>query len=248
MRRGFTLIELMVVVAIIAIIGVVGGITLSSRMATSRLEGAARSLAADLAYARTAALFKGCHMRFILCRDARCTDRVLTERVNGYLGTDAGLARYYAILRRAQYTDVSQPCYFEGTDPSSGADGFYDQWDFDRKPQALPQGVAFSAIYTGEGGSLDVSDWSDTSSSEAGNSLYFHASPNALTPMVFPVEYSNMPDNLGRAVFQLGLEDCSPTNPSDDCTAYIISMTSGGEVSVIQCEPGVREDGTRTCY
>jgi prepilin-type N-terminal cleavage/methylation domain-containing protein len=55
-RRGMTLIELIVVVAVLAIIGAISGPSLTGYMARQSLRGSANEAAADLQYARSEAV------------------------------------------------------------------------------------------------------------------------------------------------------------------------------------------------
>jgi len=55
-KKGFTLLELIIVIAIIAILSAIGAPTFSSYMATRRLNGAARQVQSDLFAARMRAI------------------------------------------------------------------------------------------------------------------------------------------------------------------------------------------------
>ncbi|MGA0162992.1 MAG: pilus assembly FimT family protein, partial [Bdellovibrionota bacterium] len=173
-EKAYTLIELMIVVAIIGAVAAIGAISISSRIQSSRLETAAMSLSADLAYARSAALFKGCHTRIIFCADAKCSTKV----------SNVTSATHYAILRRAQYTDPAADCYIDGTDPSPSTSHF-DDWDYDKTPKPLPSGVQFSDIYSDA--AVSVADWDSVTDSEAEDSVYFHSSPYAVNAIYIPL-------------------------------------------------------------
>jgi len=232
---AFTLMELMIVVAIMGVVAVIGGISISSRIKSSRLETAAMSLAADLAYARSAALFKGCHTRIILCLDSKCGTKTANPPV----------ARYYAILRRAQYSNSAESCYGGVTGPTDG----YADWDFDKPPRPLPSGVKLyrpSGFYN-FASTISHANWSDIGSDEASRSLYFHSSPYAINAIHIPLRASVVPmadSNRGRPVFQMGLDDCAPG--ASGCTGYIISISEAGETFVTVCPGAI--GGVQACY
>jgi len=252
---GFTLTELMVVVAIVAIITVLGVVSLNSRMKVSRLEEAAQALAADLSYTKTAALFKGCPTRIIFCLDKNCTESgrqvsSITVGTDG-IGSGSTLARYFSILRKVQYTNSNGSCYSSaaGGDPDGGATAYFDNWDFDRKPQELPIGVAITPIYLD--GVPDFSDWGSESSGEAGNSIWF---PSSITDADTNLDFANIPvDNAlaangSHVVFQVRMDNCDPTDPGADCAGFLIVMDSSGETSIRPCNPGGRADLTDNCF
>lgn len=254
MRKSsaFTLTELMIVVAIIAIISVVGGISLTSRLAVSRLEGAVQTLASDVSYARSAALFKGCPTRIILCEDASCVTKATSTTSSGVIGSGTEPARYYAVLRRTQYASSAQNCYSSGSDSDAGDARAFAEWDYDRKPQALPRGVAFSPIYTNQ--VLNTSDWSSISSVEAGNSIWFPTSISDTTASLqgvvnIPVDSSSVLDSASRSIlFQLQLDSCDASNADDDCRGYFVTIDESGETAVRGCTAGTRTNTSDICF
>lgn len=269
MRAGFTLTELMITVAIVAIVSVVGAITVNSRLQTARLEEAALTVAADLSYARTAAIFKNCLTRFVFCQDNLCSnfgsDTNLSngtgESVSFETGADAEPARFYAIVRKSQYTEAGEECFNPGgTDPDVGSGSELVAFDYDRKPQRIGRGVAFEFIYR------DVSDfnneWVDgggallnEDSTEGQNALWFpvtrtdaSADADGLTGLLnLPVD--NPRDADGNfVVFQLQLDNCDPSDADDDCNAYFVTMDDAGETDVRKCVPGARTNNSNICF
>jgi|GEM_PF-6059278 len=260
-NQAFTLTELMIVVAIITIVSVIGAITLNSRMHVSRLEDAAQTLASDLAYARSAALFKGCPTRIILCTDRNCSSsgRAVKQRGGSggkpeFIGSSSDdPANYYATLREAQYSDGNGDCYVSsGSDPDGGAPNGYNYMDFDRRPQAIPSGIVFNPIYSGTNQVINYSDWSSTSSSEASNSLWF---PTSISDSNANDSLANIPVDTPQdsksayVVFQLSLDSCDSTDPHGDCVAYFVTMDTSGETGIRRCTPGSRTaNQTDTCF
>lgn len=244
----------MIVVAIIAIISVVGGVSLTSRLAVSRLEEAVQTLASDVSYARSAALFKGCPTRIILCQDASCVTKATgtTSLSSGVIGSGTEPARYYAVLRRTQYTSSAQNCFSSGSDPDAGDARAFTQWDYDRKPQALPRGVAFSPIYTNQ--VVNTIDWSSVSTTDAGNSIWFPTSISDTTASLegvvnIPVDSSSVLDSTGRSIlFQLQLDSCDASNVDDDCRGYFVTIDESGETAVKGCTAGSRSNNPDVCF
>lgn len=238
--KAFTLMELMIVVAIIAIISVIGGISINSRLRVSRLEDAALALASDASYARTSALFKGCPTRFVFCSDRLCP----STDISG-VSVEAD-ARYYATLRLSQYADSTADCYVSGSTDSDDSLGVLNAFDFDRKPQAIPNGIKFKFIYQGGSSNFDQDKWTnfDKGSSEANNSLWF---PSSIDDSDANVGVANVPDSDPDAnmmdasggnyiLFQLQFDDCDPTDSGDDCLAYFVVMDTSGETNIKRCE------------
>lgn len=235
----------MVVVAIIAVLSVAGGITLNSRLAASRLESAAGTLASDLRAARSSAMFKGCPTRFIVCADKTCSTTAGTGRnvttqsssSGNYLGTSAGPAQYYGVLRMSQSTDSAATCYNTNAVGTS-LDG-YTYWDFDRRPQTIPRGVVITPVYSSAGSVPDhAGNWSTSTDPAATNSIWFSSSSGTLTA---PVNTASNGDSI---VFQVSLEGCDPKSSTSDCVAYFVTVGSGGVVNTVKCSPGARASGT----
>lgn len=254
---AFTLIELMIVLVIAIVLSAIGYINITSRLKTARLEEAAQTLVSDLSYARSAAMLKGCPTRFIFCNDRTCSPGAGTAVVSGVnsdnravIGTNATPsvpARYYAIQRfsQADPSGTSSMCYNSAAIPSA-SDG-YAYWDFDRRPQAIPQGVSFFPIYT-SGGLADQTDWKwdQLSSAAAGNAIWFNSSGDLTSAAM--TDTANVVGSAVdyRIVFQIGLDTCTPTN-TDDCIAYLISIpANGGTAKFTKCESntGNRSRGT----
>lgn len=246
---GFTLIELLVVVAISLILAVIAGISLNSRLTISRLEQAAQTLVSDLRYARSSAMFKNCPVRVVFCDSRDCGALTATRQSGGYgnfIGTSADApTSYYAMIRESQKEDSSgsTPCYnSNAVNALSSPSDPWQYWDFDRRPQSLPQGVIFTSIYsTFPAGTYD---WSSTSDAQATNSIYFSSSTGQ-----FNVPVSGGTASNGDTIaFQLSLSGCSPASSSDDCLAYLITVGSGGDINMVKCAPGGRADNTDNCF
>src|SRR5690606_34979766 len=95
-------------------------------------------------------------------------------------------------------------------------DGF-DQWDFDQKPRAISRGVRVAAIYADSANQIpNTSDWSDSTSAQAGDSIWFPSNPTAATGMVnIPLDATDADGN--RIMFQLSPDDCDPSVVGEDC-------------------------------
>lgn len=238
---GFTIIELMIVVVIIGVLSAIGGVTLNSRMRTSRLEDAAQTLVTDVSYARGAAALKSCPTRFIFCNSKTCLDAGATT-VSGNIGDVMTGGTYYAILRMSQNQPggESQPCY-NAEAVSSSLDKF-QFWDFDRRPQPLPKGVKFTAIYNNGWAAANSADWQYSTNAFAANTLYFRSSDSSAN-----VPVTGSAANGDKIAFQLQLDDCDPS-ANEDCGAYFVTVGSGGIVSLVRCESGGRVDNTNKCF
>ncbi len=240
---GFTLVELMVTVAIATILAIIGGITIQSRLRTGNLEAAAQQLVSDVSYARSAAMFKGCATRFIFCKTKTCltaSDHAVAQNANKKIQIDSGAAAsYYAILRNSSVTSGAT-CENTSAIPATGStsDG-YANWDFDRRPQALPKGIAFTNIYDNIGNLDD--EWAETTEAVSSNSLYFSSQFGDVISGV-NIPNGSLMTNGNKAVLQVGFDDCNPAS-ADDCPAYIISVGSGGNVDAIKCSKGTRGTG-----
>jgi prepilin-type N-terminal cleavage/methylation domain-containing protein len=229
--RGFTLIELMVVVMIAVVVTVLGYMSISSRMRVARLEEAAQVLTSDLTYTRSAAMLKGCRSRIILCPDRTCL---------GISGAVANVDtdRFYAIMRQSSEMGTG-PCESAAAVPA--ADDGFTNWDFDRRPSGLPQGVRFVDVYTA---GLNVQNWDTAATSAAGNSLYFRTDGSFVAPataqMLVPGSTLNH-----TILFQVTLDDCNPALESEDCPAYFIGIpAAGGTARFAKCSAGTRLAGT----
>ncbi len=259
MRRqdqGFTLIELMIVVAIAAIATVLGFVSLNSRMKASSLEQAASQLESDLSYARSAALLKGCRTRLIFCNNRDCTapDVVASGAcptggsANCVLSQSGGIpAQYYAILRYSQNISNTDSC-FTSEAVANALDGF-DYWDFDRRPQPIPKGVALINIYSGAFGDLSDADWNSSVSGDAGESIWFDTEGELHSPLV---ANALVPDTslAYRIVFQAQHEDCVVTS-SENCLGFLVSIpVNGGTAKTTRCNLGTSRTGDNTngCY
>lgn len=233
--------------AIAVILTVIGYVNIGSRMRTSRLDQAVQTISADLTYARSAAMLKGCPTRIIFCTNKACSDTNVSAAspvsgggalISNSVGTTA--ARFYAIQRYSQAVNAlsSEGCYNEAAVNALG-DGF-DYWDFDRRPVELPLGVGFVPIYGSDNDDVpDQSDWSSTTSSAAGNSLWFNRSGVA---QLNSVENANVAGSSTtyRIMFQVTLDNCEVTGSTDaDCLAYLVSMPpDGGTATFTKCNFG----------
>jgi prepilin-type N-terminal cleavage/methylation domain-containing protein len=228
-KKAFTLVELIIVVLIIGIVGALSYAGLSSRSQVANLEKAVQVLAADVSYARSAAVMKRCQTRFILCMDSLCTD----------LAGDGEDPRFYAILRRSHGDQASLQSCFNPNAVALADDGF-EFWDFDLSPKAIPRGVSFEDVYVGTW--LDSSDWLIVENEEpVENSLWFPTSPSATLPapvadpdgrsrlVASPITNSRAEGN-GSILFQMGLTECD-----EDCPLYWVLLMDSGETQVRRC-------------
>jgi prepilin-type N-terminal cleavage/methylation domain-containing protein len=241
---GFTLIEILVALAIIAIVSVIGINTMTSRSVQIALEESAKSLRDDLSYARMAATLKGCPTRFIFCMDKLCNpgnaqNSSITGIAGGIVGASGSPAQFYSIMR------MTTPCSSQaGVDASQ--DGFAN-WDHDVKPRQLPGGVVFSSIYTSSG-VINRDNWTSSTGNaiEAGNSLWF--SPT-LSPTYGTIPAGGAVEASGNFIaFQLRLAACDPSQ-TDDCSGYFITMSPGGVSGIKKCFNGGRSvNNTDKCF
>jgi prepilin-type N-terminal cleavage/methylation domain-containing protein len=271
-ERGFTIIELIVVMVIVAVVTTLGVISIASRWRTSKLESAAQQMLSTLSAARTASIYKNCPTRIIFCADAACSSAqarnasLLSDASGPYIAVDGVPARFYAVLRMAYYgvNNNQRSCWFAGADPSPG---LMHGWDFDSKPAALPLEVRVQPIYSNldqfneEPWMADAAvplDDSGRTSNAAINSLWFPSSADGLTasatmrpqvPANIPATNSAMPG--GRfAMLQLKLDNCNPDEDAD-CLAYIIAAGAGGRMELVACTAGTagaRPNDSNDCY
>lgn len=248
-QSGFTLVELMVVLALAIILATVGAISMNSRVSISRVESAAERIASDLAYARKAALFKGCPTRVILCGDPNCQQTGVADGANNVIGVGGEPARFYGILRLSQDDTLGNAICPNPDWVPEDADGFI-HWDFDRKPQQISRGAGVTAIYNGAGGVMDSSNDFVPGEGDAAEatSLWFPTTFEA-TPNV-PVDDGTMSADFDSAqiYFQIQLDDCEPDDADSDCLGILVGLTQGGEARVVPCDAGGRTDATETCY
>lgn len=242
---GFTLIELMVVVAIALIVTILGFISLTSRTKLASLEQSAQQLASDLTYSRSAAMLKGCPSRIVFCPNATCTaaaastiDNISLNNSATY-GAGSAAWTFYAILRQSS-TVATNPCYNSNAIPIA-SDG-WTNWDYDRRPQKIPTGIRFNvSTYSGATAiEPDQSDWSDPTSAQAANSIYFRTDGVLQMPGVEAMNVTG--SSLShRIVFQTSLDHCDPDNSSEDCAAFLVGIPrDGGVARFLKCNHRAR--------
>lgn len=243
--------------AIAIVLTVLAVITLTSRTRLANLESAAQTVMSDLSSARSGALLKGCPIRLVMCTDRKCTPGsggvppTNVVKTTKYISNSSGATQIYAFYRMSSTTS-GNPCYNPNAIAAT-SDG-YANWDFDRRPQEIPQGVAFSAIYDGNSGVPDNSDWSSTvTSAAAANSLWFDSTTGQLNNGgSTPITSGNYIDGNGthyKVVVQLTLATCDPSSTStSDCVGYFIAESAGGQFTMVKCLPGGRTDNNNTCF
>jgi len=254
LRKGFTLVELMVTVAIIVILSVVAGVSINSRIQVARLESAAQQLVSDLSYARSAAMFKGCSTRLIFCNTKACTSSpagpvvvasvTATNGATTVVGSGTTPSLYYAILRNSSTDTVTPHTCSSSTAVPNTSDG-YAEWDFDRRPQQISQGLAFQHFYSPGFGYQK--DWWQSSDPDSLNSIWFTVSLGEATIPLAALTFGNALSG-DPIIMQVQFDSCVPAT-ADDCPAYLITMGSGGNVQMVKCAPGARTaDDSDFCF
>lgn len=235
---GFTLIELMVVVGIVMVLSAIGFVSISARIKTSRLESAVQGVVSDLSYARTTAMLKGCPTRFIFCQDSTCTNPTSMAVSNDRIAYSGASARFYGLLRMSQATDANAICFNSNAITSDA----WANWDLDKKAVGLPSGVSFFGIYPSSGPAQG--NWTSFSSSEATNSIYFETDGDLRVPLTDTTANAVGSSMAYRVVFQLGFDDCDPTD--EDCLGYLVGIpANGGTAKFFRCDAsGPRGSGT----
>ena len=147
---------------------------------------------------------------------------------------------------------------------AAAADG-YDYWDFDRRPQSIPQGIVFKPIYykAGNAGVLDYHDWNTSAvpaqAAQMDNSLWFSSNDGTLNgtsdaSRTTPVDGNSAATPSSASgdpiAFQLDLATCDPTATSSSCVAYMIAVSDGGDVRLIKCDPSAHGAGanSNSCF
>lgn len=228
---GYTLIEMLVVVAIVIILTALGVVNMNSRARVADLEEAAKTLSADVNFARGAAMFRGCPTRIIICMDKDCSNTSVSSISGNYIGNGSSAARYYAILRLSTTNSLGS-CY--NSSKVSGT-GFSSNWDFEKRPQAIPKGIAFTGIYAGAGNVPDAGNWLSTTDAMATNSIWFSSSTGAAN---IPVS-GNTLTNGDTIAFQLTFDSCDPSGASaGECAGYFVTVGTGGVVNMLKCARG----------
>ncbi len=239
--RGFTLVEVIVALAIVLVLSTMGITALVSRSAGVQLEETANSMVSDVMYARTAAALKGCPLRFVFCDDHNCSS-LSGVASGGLIGSSGAPARGYSIMRQ------TAPCTGTAENALYGNDGMAN-WSHDVHPREVPRGIVFTAIYNKSGGALESADWSTTTAnpSESSNSLYF-STTGSVAAANFPVMNSAQAANPGGApanyiLFQLESSGCDPAT-NEDCAGYFVTMNENGNAYVRRCLPAARSGST----
>ena len=241
-KRGFTLIELMIVVAIIAIASALSFVKISSRMQVSRLESFAQTLASDLDYARSAAMLKGCPIRIVFCQDANCSSSSgasinVSGGESGVVGLSGTPATHYAFLRMSQ-GDSNVMCFNANRVTTDG----FAAWDFDRRPQPIPLGVVIRAVYLSTSGAPSAVNWSNTTSADANQSIWFDSQGRLTVPLSATISSTTVPHQV---VFQASLGNCDVGSADSDCLGFIIATPqTSGQARLVRCELGVRGSGS----
>jgi len=138
----------------------------------------------------------------------------------------------------SQSNNVSAMCY-NASAVAAAADGFAF-WDFDRRPQPIPQGIVMRGIYTTTG-LVNSVDWSDTTSADATASIWFNSEGHMTVPLnAFTTTTSAMSFQI---VFQASLGTCDAASATDDCLGFLIATPqAAGQARLVRCSPG----GTRS--
>ena len=231
----------MVVVVIMAILSVAVGLQVHSRLRISRLENALQTVTADFAYLRTAGILKGCPTRLIFCSTRTCNAEnnqapaaITQDATTGRINSVGDPVRYYAVLRMSQ-----NPATPNAVCPNTNfvaTDGYAD-WDYDTLGTALSSGIGFSAIYDRNNGVPDQTNWTDSTTNNALNSIWFNTTTSQLN---LPIDTSPTIQVNGQTmtvVAQIAFDDCNPAN-DPACPAYIIWMDAGGAFGYSKCLAG----------
>lgn len=258
-RSAFTMVEILVTMAIAVSLAAAAYITLTSRSTHAEVEAAAIKLAEIFEFARNDALTTRCPTRVIFCMDASCATPT-DEASSGIIGPAAdNPARYVAVLRKAFYDQSKQQdsCFVRETTGGDGTwtaptDGFAN-WDFVMKPQWLSRSVVLADMYSGSVGGVGVDDWERNNAATASDSLWFPGSlvrergyqPNlASVPAFGPID-AGSDDHVNASgdmvIFaQVQNSQCSGA----DCVAFFVGLDENGSAKVQQCEPGASRPGS----
>lgn len=238
--QAFTLVELIIVIAIVALVSVVGGLNIASRMQIARLENAASQIVSDMNYARSAAMLKGCPTRIIFCtaKDCAGAPQTLTANTEGLIELTGEIARYYGILRMFQDTDETDICWDDDSVGPVNAidiavDGF-TWWDHDRRPQSIPPGLGFKAIYFGSPNNIvSLADESSSNAALVASGFMFQEEGGDYVG----VSTMGTTSSGAQILFQVQEDDCVAAT-DDDCVAYFITFEPGGIFDSMRCTKG----------
>lgn len=205
---GFTLVEIMICLALAGVMMAIGAIMISSRQMTNRLYQEAKKIEADLIYAASTSLESSCPLRMIPCQTADC--RPATGPVIGY-----ALQRYC----QASHQVCGVNCNL--------SDG-YVYWDFVNRPQMIHS--AFEVFGTGIAAANAEDGLPRT------NSLIFNTDP--ISPIVFNGSVITNLDIDGdhRRVFLIGMKGKDPRAQGNP-PGWVVAISLGGDVKSYRCTP-----------
>ncbi len=115
--KGYTLIEIVVVLAVVFILASAGIPSFKSWFVSTRANGAARRLYGDMRFAKMAAI--SANREFIVTFDPTTHSYTINDDLNGNGAVDAG-EEVRAVTVSSEYPDIEMG-YIAGNDPRGGA-------------------------------------------------------------------------------------------------------------------------------